>query len=267
MTKVIIKQLECFGKHGVLHEENVLGQKFIISAEMFTPTPQNDDISTAVNYAEVCSYITKYVASNLFKLIETLADNLANNILKLFNVEKIKIKVEKPFAPIGLPLDTVAVEVEKKWNVAYLSLGSNMGYKENYIDNAIEQIKNNDTIKLTKLSQYLITKAYGYTEQDDFLNAAVEIKTILNPYELLSFTSSVEQNAGRERKIHWGPRTLDIDILLYEDFVGDSKELTVPHIDMHNREFVLKPMCEIAPYAMHNVFNKSMAELYANLKR
>ncbi len=267
MTKIIIKNLECFGRHGVLKEENVLGQKFVVSAEVVTNDVENDDISTAVNYGELSRFITKYVAENIFKLIETLADNIAVNILKNFNVNEIKLRVDKPFAPVGLPLETVGVEVFKKWNYAYLSIGSNMGDRKKYLDMAVNELKSNDNIKVENISDFITTKPYGYTEQDLFLNGAVEIKTVLSPFKLLSFTSEIEQKANRKREIHWGPRTLDIDILLYEDFISHDKKLTVPHIDMHNREFVLKPLCQIAPYAVHNGFNKSVLELYTDLKQ
>ncbi|MGN1317461.1 MAG: 2-amino-4-hydroxy-6-hydroxymethyldihydropteridine diphosphokinase [Lachnospirales bacterium] len=267
MNRVIIKGLECFGNHGVLKEENILGQKFVVSVEMITNDTENDDINTAVNYAEVSKYITNFVSKNTFKLIETLANKLAIEILKNFEVNEITLKIEKPFAPIGLPLETVAVEVSKKWSEAFLGIGSNIGDKKKYLDMAVCELKNNDCIKVIKVSDYIVTKAYGYTEQDDFLNGAIEIKTILTPKELLDFTSSIEKKADRKREIHWGPRTLDVDILLYEDFKIAEENLTIPHIDMHNREFVLKPLCQIAPYAYHNGLNKTVLELYLEVNK
>lgn len=267
MNKIYIKNLQCFGKHGVLKEENILGQKFVVSAEMTVNNVKNDDILTAVNYAKVSEFITDYVKNNVFKLIETLAEKIAVGILKKFNVREIKLTVSKPFAPVGLPLDTVSAEVTRKWNVAYIGLGSNMGDRIQFMDFAVDELKNNDNIRVLKVSDYIETEPYGYTEQEKFLNSAVKIETILQPYDLLEFTSSVEQKAHRKREIHWGPRTLDVDILLYEDFISDDKKLTVPHIDMHNREFVLKPLCQIAPYTRHSVFNKSITELYSELKK
>lgn len=266
MNIITIKGLECFGKHGVLKEENVLGQKFVVSARLHVEKSKNDDLNTTVNYAEISKFIYEYVKKNVFKLIETLADNIAAEILKRFKCNEIDIKIEKPFAPIGLPLDTVSVEVSKKWSRAYLGIGSNMGDKRKYIDDAINLLKNDDNVRLVKVSDLIVTKAYGYTEQDDFLNGAIAIDTLYDPYELLDFISSIEQNANRKREIHWGPRTLDLDILLYENFVSDDPKLTVPHIDMQNREFVLKPLSQIAPYAFHSVLNKSVIQLYSELK-
>lgn len=265
--KVVIKNLMCFGKHGVLKEENILGQKFVVSAEMEVGEPVGDNIATAVNYAEVSSFIVQYVREEVFKLIETLANNIAIEILKRFNVKAVKIRVDKPFAPVGLPVDTVAVETEKRWNKAYLSIGSNIGDKKAYLDGAVERLKNNDSIRVTKVADYIATEPYGYTDQEEFLNSAVEIETLLSPYELLEYTSEIEKEANRKRDIHWGPRTLDVDILLYDNFVSNDKKLTVPHIDMHNRDFVLRPLCQIAPYAWHNGLNKTILELYNTLNK
>ena len=79
----------------------------------------------------------------------------------------------------------------------------------------------------------------------------MELETLLTPFELLEKLQQVERQAGRERKVHWGPRTLDLDLLLYDDCVIDTETLTVPHPDMQNRDFVLAPLCEIAPFVRH----------------
>lgn len=267
MDKIIIKDLECFGRHGVFKEENILGQKFVVSAEMLVNVNNTDDISGSVNYADVSKFISGFVSENMFKLIETLADKLACEILRNYNVKEVKIRVEKPFAPVGLPLDTVAVEVTRRWSRIYLSIGSNVGDRDKYLDMAVAELKSNRDIKVYKVSDYIRTEPYGYTNQDEFLNAAVEADTIIPPEELIDLVLSIEQKAHRVRDIHWGPRTLDIDLLLYEDFVSFTEKITVPHIDMHNRDFVLKPLCQIAPYAIHNVFNKSVMEMYLELKK
>jgi dihydroneopterin aldolase/2-amino-4-hydroxy-6-hydroxymethyldihydropteridine diphosphokinase len=103
-------------------------------------------------------------------------------------------------------------------------------------------------------------------EQDDFLNGAVEIETLLPPLELLEELHRLEQNANRERKIHWGPRTLDLDILLYDAEIISMEQLMVPHPDMLNRTFVLEPMAEIAPYLRHPLEGKTMMQLLKELK-
>ena len=103
--------------------------------------------------------------------------------------------------------------------------------------------------------------------QDDFLNGAVGLKTLLFPDELLAFLHELEQKAGRERKIHWGPRTLDLDILLYQDYVSDDPELTVPHPDMGNRRFVLEPLSKLCPNLIHPVTGKTIRHMLQDLLR
>ncbi len=269
LGKVIIDNLDCFGRHGVLKEENILGQRFFVSCEMdtdFDAAAENDDINCAVNYAEVAEFITEYVKENVFKLIETLAYRLADEILIRFDVKAAHIKIEKPSAPVGLPLRTVAVEVFKKWSKAYLSIGSNMGDKKAYLDFAVETLKNDKNIRVKNISSYIATAPYGYTEQDDFLNGCVEIETIYSPHKLLNTINAIEYKADRKREIHWGPRTLDIDIILYDNKIINTENLTIPHIDMENRFFVLEPLNEIAPYAINPVNNKSVREMYEKLK-
>ena len=87
----------------------------------------------------------------------------------------------------------------------------------------------------------------------------------MKPEELLIVLHSIEANANRVREVHWGPRTLDLDILFYDDEIYVSKDLIIPHVDMENRDFVLRPMCQIAPYYMHPVFRKSMKQMYREL--
>lgn len=269
MGKVIIEKLDCFGRHGVLKEENTLGQRFFISCEMetdFEPASSTDDINNSVNYAEVAKFITAYVRENIFKLIETLADRLACELLINFKIKGIKIKIEKPSAPVGLPLKTVAVELKKKWNKAYLSIGSNLGDKKAYLDFGITALNEDNNIKVTKISPYLETEPYGYTQQDAFLNGCLEIETLYSPHSLLTAINTIEAKADRKREIHWGPRTLDLDIIFYEDTIINDEKLTIPHIDMENRYFVLKPLCDIAPYEINPVNKKSVKEMLNNIK-
>lgn len=270
LGKVIIDSLDCFGRHGVLKEENILGQRFFISCEMdtdFEAATESDNIKYAVNYAEVAKFITSYVKENVFKLIETLASRLADEILIRFNVKTTRIKIEKPSAPVGLPLKTVAAEVFKKWSKAYLSIGSNMGDKKAYLDFAVKSMEKDKNIKVKKVSSYIATEPYGYTEQAEFLNCCLEIETIYSPHKLLNTINAIEHNADRKRDIHWGPRTLDIDIILYDNKIISTETLTIPHIDMENRLFVLEPLNEIAPYAIDPVNNKSVREMLKNIKK
>jgi len=127
----------------------------------------------------------------------------------------------------------------------FLSLGSNMGQKVDYLDNAVDIIKKNEFIHNVKVSSVYQTDPVGYLDQDVFVNIAVLLETTLEPYDLLKVCQDVEQALNRERLIRWGPRTIDVDIILYDDLKLDDKDLTIPHPRMHERAFVLVPICEL----------------------
>ena len=116
-----------------------------------------------------------------------------------------------------------------------------MGDCEGFLSGAVEAMKKHPLIELRKVSRFLVTKPYGGVEQSDFLNGAVEIETLMNPQQLLEALHEMENAAGRERVIHWGPRTLDLDILFFDKAVTESDNLVIPHPDLENRRFVLAP--------------------------
>lgn len=130
---------------------------------------------------------------------------------------------------------------------AFLSMGSNMGDKKQNIDKAVSLLDSHKEIKVLKISSYYETEPVGYTDQDWFLNIVVKISTDLDPYALLDYCHNIEQQLKRVRKIHWGPRTIDLDILLYDNVVNIDEVLTIPHPRMKERAFVMIPLHEIAP--------------------
>lgn len=270
MDKIKIQNLEVFAKHGVFPEENVLGQKFVISAVLYTSTRKagvTDELSHSVNYGEVSHYIKNYVEGHTWKLLESVVEHLAEEILLHFPLlNQVDLEIKKPWAPIGLPLDTVSVEISRKWHTVYIALGSNIGDTKGFLDFAVHMLEKRSDCQVQKVSDYLVTKPYGGVEQDDFLNGALELKTMLDPEELLDALHEIEKAAHRERKTHWGPRTLDLDILLYDDLVFDTKDLHIPHVEMHLRDFVLIPMAQIAPWKRHPLTGKTMEEMKNNLK-
>ena len=148
---------------------------------------------------------------------------------------------------------------------AYLSIGSNLGDRINYINKAIEKLKQNN-IKIIKSSNIIETEPYGYKEQGKFLNMAVEIDSDLEPFELMELISRIESELGRIRTVRWGPRVIDIDIIFYDSLTINEPDLKIPHPDMQNRLFVLKPLQEIAPDFVHPVLNKTITELLESLK-
>ena len=153
-----------------------------------------------------------------------------------------------------------------KRNIAYIALGSNLGDKEANLRKALELLENNG-VKVTKVSSFIETEPYGVTDQPTFCNGVCEVRTELEPLELLRLLLRLELEMGRVRLRHWGERNIDLDLLLYNDVIMTSKELTLPHPDMQNRDFVLVPLAEIAPEVEHPVLKITILEMLQRLQK
>ncbi|NPV26942.1 MAG: 2-amino-4-hydroxy-6-hydroxymethyldihydropteridine diphosphokinase [Firmicutes bacterium] len=143
---------------------------------------------------------------------------------------------------------------------AFIGLGSNLGDKAAYLNSALEKLRQVPGISVIQVSSFYETPPWGYQEQDWFLNAVVEIQTELKPEELLIKLQEIETSMGRMRSIRWGPRTIDLDILLYDQLVIERQDLKIPHPGLAEREFALVPLAEIAP-AFRLPDGRTVAEL------
>lgn len=265
MDKIIIEDLEIYAFHGVNQGEKELGQRFLISAELdldLREAGQSDRLTSTVNYAQLCLEIEQVFKQEKHDLIERAAEVLCNYIL-INNplVQNVKVTIKKPWAPIGKMLQHAAVQFERSWHTAYIALGSNMGDKEQNLHKAIEKLNASLNSKVTKISKFYVTDPVGGVEQDQFLNGAIEIKTLLTPEELMNKLLKIEEELKRVRTIKWGPRTIDLDILLYDQLITSTENVIIPHPRMHERSFVLEPLNEIAPYVMHPILGKRVFQL------
>ncbi len=270
MDCIRIKNLEIYCYHGVLPEENVLGQKFLVSLDLYTDirtVGRTDEIKDSINYAEVAHFVKQYFKDHTYKLIEAAAENLAAGVLlKYPKLTAVTLELKKPWAPILLPLETVSVKIRRHWHEVYLSIGSNMGDKAGHLDRAISLLHGEPECKDVTVSDYMVTKPECEVEQEDFLNAAVRLWTLLSPEVLLQRLQEMEEELGRVRTIRHGPRTIDLDVVFYDDLVLRTDELTIPHREMHNRYFVLAPMSHIAPEKEHPIYKKNVMQLLEKWK-
>ena len=271
MDIINIKKLRIYARHGVYPGEKRHSQLFMVTAALHAELRAaglSDDLGLTVDYSAVCGAIKSYVESNSFNLLETVAEGLAEMLLKENPaVKRVRIEIEKPDAPLPLDLDTVSVEIERARHIAYIGLGSNLGDRRANIDFAVSKLEKAAGCAVLQVSQLIDTAPYGYVEQGDFLNGCLELETLLEPLELLDLLMQIENDAGRVRDLRWGPRTLDLDIILYDDLVASAERLRIPHAEMHKRSFVLAPLCEIAPSILHPVLNKTAAELLQGLNK
>jgi len=150
--------------------------------------------------------------------------------------------------------------------VAYVGLGSNLGDRRANLRAALRLLSRHGRVSIAAVSGFYETEPVGGPPQPDFLNAVAALETNLTPPALLRVLQGVESRLGRRRTVRWGPRSIDLDLLLYEERVVEAPGLSVPHPRMHERLFVLEPLCEIAPGAIHPVLRKTVAELLEELR-
>lgn len=271
MDQIIVEDLQVYAYHGVYPQENEEGQNFYVSVVLDTDTRaagMADDLGLSTNYGVVCRFLHTFLTEHTYKLIETAAERAAEALLLQFpHVRQVTMEIKKPEAPITVPFGSVSVKIVRGWRRAYVACGSNIGDKKAHLRAAVDALLTDKKCRVLRVSDWVETTPYGGVEQADYLNGALALETLYTPEELLEKLHEIEKAEARERKERWGPRTLDLDILLYEGAVMDTDQLTIPHRDMCNRDFVLKPLAQIAPYERHPVVGKAVVELLAEVEK
>ena len=270
MDEIIISGLKIFAWHGVYEEEQEKGQTFVINAKLRLDTSaagESDSLEDCVDYGKVCLFINDFMRINRYNVLEAVANHLARKIMVKFPlVQSIELEIGKPEAPIPLPFDSVSVKVERSWHKTYIATGSNLGDSEEIIRNALENLDADENCRVLRSSKMYRSKPYGGVEQDNFYNSVFCLETLYSPIELLTRLQQEEKEAGRERIVRWGPRTLDLDIIYYDDLILERDHLRIPHRDMSSRDFVLLPLSEIAPYKRHPILGLTTLEMLARIK-
>ncbi|MBR0558454.1 2-amino-4-hydroxy-6-hydroxymethyldihydropteridine diphosphokinase [Neokomagataea anthophila] len=252
LTCVEVKDLCLFGYHGVLPEENRLGQRFIIDMAIradLTLAQRDDAYEHAVCYGALCDIASKIVTGPPLALIETVGDRIACAVLEQFSaVEWVQVRVRKPAVPVPYALtETVAVvEKQRRYDVAF-SLGANLGEREATLSAAVDCLSVAAGLDILTVSSLYDSAPWGETDQPGFVNLCVSGQTTLRPHDVLRLCKETERALGRQAGRRWGERAVDIDLLYYGERSVSDRVLTLPHRFMFERAFVLEPLAEIVP--------------------
>ena len=229
---------------------------------------QRDNIADAVDYKKIAKTTIAFVEKSDFQLVETLAEKLADLLIKNFQLSEIELSVSKPAAIRGSQNVGITIHrfqtASNPQETVFLSLGSNINPKQN-LELALMEIS--AKYSLQGLSHVYETSPVGNIQQDPYWNMAVAIATFEKPEKIRLWLSSLEKKAGRvKNKKNHSPRTLDVDLIAWKNLVKKSKDFSLPHPDVVSKAFVLFPLLEICPSWKHPETNISIIELAASFK-
>ena len=252
MDEVLLKGLRFEGLHGVTPEERAYPQAFEIDLALgldLKPAGITDCLDKTVDYSRVYQEVRRIVEEESFNLLEALAESLAHRVLAFNRVVKVSVTVKKLHPPIDGQYEYFGVRLERERPLqrAFIGLGTNLGNREENLAVARQKLAGIPAGRVVASSLIYPTAPWGKTDQPEYLNQVVSFDTRLSARELLQELLSIENTMGRERTERWGPRIIDLDLLLYGDQVIEETNLVVPHPWLTKRAFVLTPLLEIAP--------------------
>lgn len=240
---------------GALPHERELAQPIRIDLSLHVDlrdAGRTDELGDTAHYGDVTQQVAEAVRESKDVLLERLAERVAEVAVGFERVEGVDVTVTKLRPPIPEQLDSTAVRIFRKRadfdqglrraHTAIVALGSNLGDRRSYLRLAVERLGD-----VVAMSQVFETDPMGPEGQDAYLNMVVVVRTWLDPYGFIRRCQQIEAEALRQRVVRWGPRTLDVDLLFYDDVTIDDPALTVPHPGIGERRFVLAPLSEVAP--------------------
>lgn len=248
LDRLALTGLRVFAHHGVFQHERESGQPFIVDVTVhldLSTAGASDRLGETIHYGVLAEEIVAAVERDPVDLIETLAERVALVVLAHRPARIVDVTVHKPEAPIAVEFADVTVSIQRQWTRSVVAIGANLGDRESTIRQALIAFVTNPAIRLINASPLVETPALKLDGVDGdapaYLNAVVEIESVLPPRALLAELQRVEAAHGRTRETRWGDRTLDLDIITYGRERFAEPDLVIPHPRAHERAFVLAP--------------------------
>ena len=255
MDRISINGISATGYHGVFDFEKRDGQTFVIDVVLhvdISRAAHSDNVLDTVHYGEVAELVVAQIQAGPWDLIEKLGSEIADAVLSAYpSVATIDVTVHKPQAPIQVPFSDVSIGLTRhqKTHTAIIALGANLGDAQATLEAAVEALRQETDVQ--KVSPLAITKPVGGPAgQPDYTNQVVELRTRLSPHELLDLCQRIENEHHRTRTVRWEARTLDLDLIAYDQLVMHDERLTLPHPRAAIRGFVLAPWSWMDPDAV-----------------
>jgi len=256
MDRILIDDLRVLTIIGALPHEREIAQPLRIDLSIgldLRNAGRSDELNDTVHYGLVCERVVEMARDSKDILLERLAAKVADVVLEFDLVETVDVTITKLRPPVPEAVASTSVNISRSRSEAaappledhevIVALGSNLGDREGYLRFAVGELGN-----VVSMSQVYETEPIGGPDgQGAYLNMVVKVQTSLDPYAFIRRCQRIEANALRQRIVHWGPRTLDVDVLFYDDVHISSDKLTVPHPRIEERRFVLTPLSEVAP--------------------
>jgi dihydroneopterin aldolase/2-amino-4-hydroxy-6-hydroxymethyldihydropteridine diphosphokinase len=270
MDRILVDDLRVMCVIGALAHEREAAQPLRIDLSVgvdLADAGRSDDLDDTVNYGLVAERVTEMAMASKYVLLERLATEIADIVLSFDRVDDVEVTVTKLRPPVPNDLATTAVHIARSrahpapsaahGHTVIVALGSNLGDREAHLRLAVDQL---DRLgQVTAMSDVYETEPIGGPdEQGAYLNMVAVVATALDPFAFLRRCQRIEVLARRERLVHWGPRTLDVDVLFFDDVVVESPELSLPHPRVHERRFVLAPLADVAPERVPDGWQESL---------